>query len=96
MRLPLRSTKFPNIQDYRAGTLLTGQLKAMCIKKLQEEVKTFQEVRAGYLNVIGHCSSSPDIYFQRRAAVTDEMLKSFMDPHRAIDPSPSFTGTQTA
>jgi len=32
-------------QDYRAGTLLTGQLKAMCIKKLQEEVKDFQEVR---------------------------------------------------
>jgi tryptophanyl-tRNA synthetase len=31
-------------KDYRAGTLLTGQLKAMCIKKLQEEVKSFQEV----------------------------------------------------
>jgi hypothetical protein len=32
------------MQDYRAGTLLTGQLKAMCIKKLQDEVKDFQEV----------------------------------------------------
>lgn len=32
-------------QDYRAGTLLTGQLKGICIKKLQEFVKVFQEVR---------------------------------------------------
>ncbi|KAG8903352.1 tryptophan--tRNA ligase [Tulasnella sp. 403] len=30
-------------EDYRAGTLLTGQLKAMCIQKLQDFVKTFQE-----------------------------------------------------
>ncbi|KAG8938846.1 hypothetical protein FRC00_014396, partial [Tulasnella sp. 408] len=34
------------IQDYRAGTLLTGQLKGMCIKKLQEFVKTFQDNKA--------------------------------------------------
>lgn len=32
------------LQDYRAGTLLSGQLKAMSIKALQEEVKSFQEV----------------------------------------------------
>ncbi|KAJ9106151.1 hypothetical protein QFC21_001294 [Naganishia friedmannii] len=32
--------------DYRAGTLLSGQLKAMCIKALQEEVKSFQERKA--------------------------------------------------
>jgi tryptophanyl-tRNA synthetase len=37
-------SKHTLVQDYRAGTLLTGQLKAMCIKKLQEEVKDFQEV----------------------------------------------------
>jgi tryptophanyl-tRNA synthetase len=33
-------------QDYRAGTLMTGQLKALCIKALQDEVKAFQEVRS--------------------------------------------------
>jgi hypothetical protein len=31
-------------QDYRAGRLLTGQLKARCIQMLQEFVKIFQEV----------------------------------------------------
>ncbi|KAJ2931432.1 hypothetical protein H1R20_g5661, partial [Candolleomyces eurysporus] len=33
-------------EEYRAGTLLTGQLKAKCIAKLQEFVATFQERRA--------------------------------------------------
>ncbi|KAH9970367.1 hypothetical protein BGW80DRAFT_1461330 [Lactifluus volemus] len=32
-------------EDYRAGRLLTGQLKARCIKMLQEFVGTFQERR---------------------------------------------------
>lgn len=32
--------------DYKAGTLLTGQLKARCIKLLQEFVKDFQERRS--------------------------------------------------
>lgn len=31
-------------QDYRAGRLLTGQLKAKCIQMLQAFVKDFQEV----------------------------------------------------
>ena len=31
-------------QDYRAGRLLTGQLKARCIKVLQEFTSAFQEV----------------------------------------------------
>jgi tryptophanyl-tRNA synthetase len=33
-------------QDYKAGTLLTGQLKARCIQVLQTLVKGFQEVSA--------------------------------------------------
>jgi len=33
-------------KDYRAGTLLTGQLKAMCIKRLQDFVKDFEERKA--------------------------------------------------
>ncbi|CCO26001.1 tryptophanyl-tRNA synthetase [Rhizoctonia solani AG-1 IB] len=33
-------------EEYRAGTLLTGQLKAKCIKALQEFVKNFQERKA--------------------------------------------------
>jgi len=32
--------------DYRSGTLLTGGLKAMCIKILQDVVNNFQERRA--------------------------------------------------
>jgi len=33
-------------QEYRAGTLLTGQLKAKCIELLQQFVAGFQERRA--------------------------------------------------
>ncbi|PPQ79578.1 hypothetical protein CVT26_015325 [Gymnopilus dilepis] len=33
-------------KDYRAGTLLTGQLKARCIQELQRFVSAFQERRA--------------------------------------------------
>lgn len=39
-----------SVQDYRAGRLLTGQLKARCIQMLQVFVKDFQEV----------CTSCPD------------------------------------
>ncbi|KAG8872702.1 tryptophan--tRNA ligase [Tulasnella sp. 331] len=53
-------------KDYRAGTLLTGELKAICIKKLQDFVKTFQD---------------------NRAKVTDEVIDSFMDATRKIDPA---------
>ncbi|KAI1496784.1 tryptophanyl-tRNA synthetase [Biscogniauxia marginata] len=44
-------------QDYKEGKLLTGELKAICIKHLQEYVAAFQE---------------------RRAKVTDEVVKNFM------------------
>lgn len=44
-------------QDYRAGTLLSGQLKALSIKALQDEVKAFQEVRAGCSDTQLHCRS---------------------------------------
>ncbi|KAM6488550.1 tryptophanyl-tRNA synthetase [Trichoderma sp. SZMC 28011] len=43
--------------DYLSGKLLTGELKAICIAKLQEYVGAFQE---------------------RRAKVTDEVVKQFM------------------
>ncbi|GLB35073.1 putative class-I aminoacyl-tRNA synthetase family protein [Lyophyllum shimeji] len=33
-------------KDYRAGTLLTGQLKAKCIERLQQFVREFQERKA--------------------------------------------------
>ncbi|THH10014.1 hypothetical protein EW145_g1616 [Phellinidium pouzarii] len=52
--------------NYKAGTLLTGQLKAKCIRLLQDFVKDFQE---------------------RRAKVSDDELKAFMDSSRKIDPS---------
>src|SRR4051794_1394348 len=45
---PISSNTLPHTQDYRAGTLMTGQLKALCIKALQDEVKAFQEVRSSF------------------------------------------------
>ncbi|KAL7266332.1 tryptophan--tRNA ligase [Rhizina undulata] len=45
-------------QSYLSGELLTGELKARCIKELQSFVSTFQE---------------------RKAAVTDEVVRSFME-----------------
>ncbi len=74
----------PIVQDYKSGKLLTGQLKARCIKELQGIMKGFQEVRS---------RSSPCIVnlfirlLQRRAKITDDEVKSFMDPTRKIDKS---------
>jgi len=51
-------------EEYRAGRLLTGEMKKKCIGVLQEYVKTFQE---------------------NKAKVTDEVLKTFMDPSRKIE-----------
>lgn len=48
---------------YRAGTVLTGEMKKACIACLQDFVGAFQA---------------------RRAAVTDEVLASYMDPKRTI------------
>lgn len=45
-------------QDYRAGRLLTGQLKAKCIQLLQAFVKDFQEVRI-HIAHIDNTSDSP-------------------------------------
>ncbi|KAG8352088.1 Tryptophan--tRNA ligase, cytoplasmic [Fusarium venenatum] len=56
--------------DYKSGSLLTGELKKMAIEALQPVVQSFQE---------------------RRAAVTDEVLESFMKPRRlqwAGNPNP--------
>lgn len=38
-------TNIRHPKEYRAGALLTGQLKAKCIERLQEFVTSFQEVR---------------------------------------------------
>lgn len=46
-------------QSYLKGELLTGELKARCIKELQTFVAAFQE---------------------RKKAVTDEIVKSYMTP----------------
>ncbi|KAH7927057.1 tryptophanyl-tRNA synthetase [Leucogyrophana mollusca] len=52
-------------EEYRAGRLLTGQLKARCIQLLQDFVKDFQA---------------------RKAKVTDDDIKAFMDADRKIVP----------
>ncbi|KAK8233560.1 tryptophanyl-tRNA synthetase [Phyllosticta capitalensis] len=46
---------------YKAGEVLTGEMKKECIKLMQDYVKGFQE---------------------RRAAVTDDILKSYMTPRK--------------
>ncbi|ETW85347.1 hypothetical protein HETIRDRAFT_432147 [Heterobasidion irregulare TC 32-1] len=55
-------------EEYRAGRLLTGQLKAKCIQVLQAFVKDFQD---------------------RKAHVTDDDVRAFMNTDRKIDPSSS-------
>ncbi|SCV71587.1 BQ2448_3175 [Microbotryum intermedium] len=60
--------------DYRSGKLLTGELKAMTIKLLQDFVKGFQE---------------------RKATVTDDICRSFMDGTRKIDPTVVPRGSDT-
>lgn len=47
--------------DYKSGTLLTGELKKMAIEALQSVVESFQD---------------------RRKAVTDEVLRSYMKPRK--------------
>ncbi|KAI0806902.1 tryptophanyl-tRNA synthetase [Fomes fomentarius] len=53
-------------EEYRAGRLLTGELKGKCIKVLQDFVKGFQD---------------------RKAKVTEDEVKAFMDGSRQIVPT---------
>lgn len=82
--------------EYRAGKLLSGELKKMCIEKLQEFVTGFQKVRLSRIvstPLSFSLTSNPDPAIspplKRRAAVTDDITRSFMDKTRAIDPSPA-------
>ena len=54
-------------KDYRAGRLLTGELKKRCIQELQRVVAEFQE---------------------RKAKVSDDVIRQFMDASRKIDSTP--------
>jgi tryptophanyl-tRNA synthetase len=71
-------------QDYRAGRLLTGQLKARCIKLLQEFTGAFQEVCYGPSTYMGGFIND---CMQRRKKVTDDEVKAFMDANRQIVPT---------
>lgn len=51
-------------RQYIAGELLTGEMKAKCIKELQQFVVGFQE---------------------RRKAITEEMVQTFMDCKRPLE-----------
>ena len=69
--------KLKRIHDeYKTGTLSTGEMKKTCITVMQNFVKDFQE---------------------RRAKVTDEMLREYMTP-RKLDwnGNPIKPGTQKA
>ncbi|KAH6918707.1 tryptophanyl-tRNA synthetase [Coprinopsis sp. MPI-PUGE-AT-0042] len=63
-------------QEYRAGTLLTGQLKAKCIEKLQEFVTSFQERRAAVTEEIVDAFMSPN----RKIAPTIGKCKVSAEP----------------
>ena len=73
-------------QDYRAGRLLTGQLKARCIKVLQEFTGAFQEVLPQPCYVY-NWHDLMTLVLQRRKMVTDEEIKAFMDANRKIVPT---------
>jgi tryptophanyl-tRNA synthetase len=62
-------------QDYRAGRLLTGQLKARCIKVLQEFVGTFQEVGDGFFYMV-HAVLSDEPTFACSVGRRSQMTKS--------------------
>ena len=81
--MPTQNLPVAQIQDYKAGTLLTGQLKARCVQVLQDLVKGFQEVRA--YTSLGRAISSG--FLQRRSKVTDAEVATFMDASRKIDPT---------
>ena len=72
------------IQEYRAGRLLTGELKGKCIKILQDFVKDFQDVCPAFVSSNERAAHIP---FQRRAAVTEDDIKAFMDGSRKIEPT---------
>ena len=55
-------------KSYRAGELLTGELKKKCITVLQALVQDFQT---------------------RKAAISDDVVRQFMDKDRKIDPTPT-------
>jgi tryptophanyl-tRNA synthetase len=75
-----------SLQEYRAGTLLTGQLKGKCIALLQQFVLGFQEVRAASILSYTH-ELAYNHSLQRRKAVTDEQVREFMDASRTIEPT---------
>jgi tryptophanyl-tRNA synthetase len=70
-------------QEYRAGTLSTSQMKEACIEKIQGIVAEFQAVSAISRAMVAGNS------YQKRAAVTPEILASFQDKERKIDPRPT-------
>jgi len=62
--------------------LLTGQLKARCIEQLQEFVGAFQQVCIAHL-----VGTRINLSLQRRAAITEELVSTFMDKTRKIEPT---------
>lgn len=61
----------------------------MCIKKLQDFVKTFQDVSLHLLtiHVIQCYNGLIHIIVQNKAKVTEETIDAFMDSTRKIDPT---------
>lgn len=79
------------IEDsYRSGQLLTGELKKKCITVLQAVVQGFQEVRLlcdERKSIVLADSPSTHSLTQRKAAISDDVVRQFMDKDRKIDPS---------
>ncbi|KAF8163179.1 hypothetical protein B0H34DRAFT_780971 [Crassisporium funariophilum] len=64
-------------KDYRAGTLLTGQLKARCIQQLQQFVTDFQERRAKVTDDVVNAYMDPN----RKIQLTVGRSQIVQPPH---------------
>lgn len=64
-------------------------MKKACIECLQGVTKSFQEVSAMFKAYLPFQESFTDSLHlvKRRAQVTDDLVRQFMDPSRKIDPS---------
>lgn len=68
-------------EDYRAGRMMTGELKKLCIEVLQKFVAQFQQVSPRL------CALVELMCLQNKAAISDDIVRSYMDPSRKIDPT---------
>lgn len=82
---------------YRAGEVLSGEMKQKCIAVLQKVVQGFQEVspcpQSCHTNRREDFLLMKSFVLQRKAKVSDDVVRQFMDKNRQIDPTPPEPGS---